>query len=74
MFYSDIIFFIFRRSLKRGESVRYLIPDSVIDYIQKHNLYQVISIMNIHTASNEAPIACLRGQFDLPLQYKIIKN
>ena len=49
--------------------MRYLIPDSVIDYIQKHNLYQVISIMNIHTASNEA---CLRGQFDLPMQYKII--
>ena len=33
----------FRRSIKRGESVKYLIPDPVIDYIKKHNLYQVIN-------------------------------
>lgn len=28
-----------RRALRRGLSVKYLIPDSVIDYIHKHNLY-----------------------------------
>lgn len=28
-----------RRALRRGQSVKYLIPDCVIDYIQKHNLY-----------------------------------
>ena len=32
-----------RRSLRRGESVKYLIPDAVIDYIKEHNLYQVTS-------------------------------
>jgi nicotinate (nicotinamide) nucleotide adenylyltransferase len=29
-----------RRSLQRGESVRYLVPDAVLDYIQHHKLYQ----------------------------------
>ncbi|XP_028283710.1 nicotinamide/nicotinic acid mononucleotide adenylyltransferase 3 [Parambassis ranga] len=28
-----------RRALRRGLSVKYLIPDSVIDYIHQHNLY-----------------------------------
>ncbi|KAM9845401.1 nicotinamide/nicotinic acid mononucleotide adenylyltransferase 3-like [Aulostomus maculatus] len=28
-----------RRALRRGLSVKYLIPDSVIEYIHKHNLY-----------------------------------
>nr|XP_057924188.1 nicotinamide/nicotinic acid mononucleotide adenylyltransferase 3 isoform X1 [Doryrhamphus excisus] len=28
-----------RRALRRGTSVKYLIPDSVIEYIQQHNLY-----------------------------------
>ncbi|CAH3185302.1 unnamed protein product [Porites evermanni] len=28
-----------RRSLRRGESVKYLIPDEVIDYIKANNLY-----------------------------------
>ncbi|PAA72173.1 hypothetical protein BOX15_Mlig027319g1, partial [Macrostomum lignano] len=28
-----------RRSLRRGESVRYLLPDSVIDYVYRHRLY-----------------------------------
>ncbi|XP_022045116.2 nicotinamide/nicotinic acid mononucleotide adenylyltransferase 1 [Acanthochromis polyacanthus] len=28
-----------RRALRRGLSVKYLIPDSVIEYIQRHNLY-----------------------------------
>ncbi|CAH1990521.1 unnamed protein product [Acanthoscelides obtectus] len=28
-----------RRALRRSESVRYLIPDKVIDYIHRHNLY-----------------------------------
>lgn len=28
-----------RRALRRGASVKYLIPDSVLQYIQQHNLY-----------------------------------
>nr|XP_046264538.1 uncharacterized protein LOC124069421 [Scatophagus argus] len=28
-----------RRALRRGLSVKYLVPDSVIEYIQQHNLY-----------------------------------
>ncbi|XP_078498397.1 nicotinamide/nicotinic acid mononucleotide adenylyltransferase 1 isoform X1 [Lissotriton helveticus] len=28
-----------RRALRRGESVRYLVPDSVLEYIRKHQLY-----------------------------------
>lgn len=28
-----------RRALRRGLSIKYLIPDSVIEYIEKHNLY-----------------------------------
>lgn len=32
-----------RRSLRRGESVKYLIPDEVIGYIKEHKLYQANS-------------------------------
>lgn len=28
-----------RRALRRGRSVKYLLPDSVIDYIHQHKLY-----------------------------------
>lgn len=28
-----------RRALKRGESAKYLVPDSVLDYIYKHGIY-----------------------------------
>lgn len=28
-----------RRALRRGQSVRYLLPDDVVNYIQKHKLY-----------------------------------
>ncbi len=28
-----------RQALQRGESIRYLVPDSVIDYIRQHQLY-----------------------------------
>ena len=36
----SVAIFCYRRSLSRGESVRYLVPDDVIDYIMKHQLYQ----------------------------------
>jgi len=29
-----------RHALQHGDSVRYLMPDNVIEYIQKHRLYQ----------------------------------
>lgn len=32
-----------RRALRRGQSVRYLVPDSVIGYIQEHELYSAES-------------------------------
>ena len=32
-----------RRCVQRGESVRFLVPDAVIDYINTNNLYQNIS-------------------------------
>lgn len=32
-----------RRALRRGQSVRYLVPDSVIQYIQEHKLYSAES-------------------------------
>uniref|UniRef100_H3AD97 Nicotinamide-nucleotide adenylyltransferase n=1 Tax=Latimeria chalumnae TaxID=7897 RepID=H3AD97_LATCH len=28
-----------RRALRRGKSIKYLLPDSVIDYIKQHNIY-----------------------------------
>ncbi|XP_077007487.1 nicotinamide/nicotinic acid mononucleotide adenylyltransferase 1 isoform X2 [Tamandua tetradactyla] len=28
-----------RRALRRGQSIRYLVPDLVLDYIEKHSLY-----------------------------------
>lgn len=30
---------VFRRALRRGESVKYLIPDPVIEYIKANKLY-----------------------------------
>ncbi|XP_059511576.1 nicotinamide/nicotinic acid mononucleotide adenylyltransferase 1 [Stegostoma tigrinum] len=32
-----------RQALRRGQSVKYVIPDSVIEYIQQHNLYDPCS-------------------------------
>ena len=32
-----------RRCVQRGESVRFLVPDAVIDYINANNLYRNIS-------------------------------
>ena len=36
------IFLFFRRALRRGESVKYLVQDVVIDYIKDHRLYGMI--------------------------------
>jgi nicotinate-nucleotide adenylyltransferase len=33
-----------REDLANGRSVRYLIPDGVLDYIQEHRLYQTVSL------------------------------
>ncbi|XP_014667507.1 PREDICTED: nicotinamide/nicotinic acid mononucleotide adenylyltransferase 1-like isoform X1 [Priapulus caudatus] len=35
-----------RRALGRGESVKYLLQDGVIDYIKKHELYGAVSTVN----------------------------
>lgn len=43
-----------RRALKRGESVKYLIPDPVIDYIQQHGLYTQSRIEDINSNHTEA--------------------
>ncbi|XP_060690855.1 nicotinamide/nicotinic acid mononucleotide adenylyltransferase 3 isoform X1 [Hemiscyllium ocellatum] len=38
-----------RRALRRGQSVKYLLPESVIDYIQQHNIYTAESeLQNIN--------------------------
>ncbi|XP_077495541.1 nicotinamide mononucleotide adenylyltransferase isoform X3 [Amblyomma americanum] len=38
-----------RRALKRGESVKYLLQDSVIDYIQQHGLYTQSRIEDVNS-------------------------
>ena len=50
-----------RRSLRRGESVKYLIPDAVIDYIKEHNLYQVTSwdLWQSHVELEDYSFVCL---------------
>nr|XP_033814854.1 nicotinamide/nicotinic acid mononucleotide adenylyltransferase 3 [Geotrypetes seraphini]XP_033814855.1 nicotinamide/nicotinic acid mononucleotide adenylyltransferase 3 [Geotrypetes seraphini] len=35
-----------RRALRRGQSVKYLVPDSVINYIRQHNIYTEDSEQN----------------------------
>jgi len=40
-----------RRAVRRGESVRYLLQDSVIDYIAKQQLYSCAS--NSSTSDND---------------------
>ncbi|PVD30033.1 hypothetical protein C0Q70_09294 [Pomacea canaliculata] len=39
--YNDISSTKIRRALRRGESVKYLLPDSVIEYVREHELYGV---------------------------------
>ncbi|ESO96869.1 hypothetical protein LOTGIDRAFT_214411 [Lottia gigantea] len=39
--FNDISATKIRRALRRGESVKYLVQDNVIDYIKKHQLYHV---------------------------------
>lgn len=41
--YQDVSSTKIRRALRRGESVKYLIQDSVIDYIREHQLYGIPS-------------------------------
>ena len=33
------LFSFFRRAIRRGESVKYLVPDPVIEYIKRNELY-----------------------------------
>lgn len=33
------LFAFFRRAIRRGESVKYLVPDPVIEYIKRNELY-----------------------------------
>jgi nicotinate-nucleotide adenylyltransferase len=40
-----------RRRLRGGQPVRYLVPDSVIDYIERHRLYSAASSGTPITAS-----------------------
>lgn len=40
-----------RRALQRGESVKYLLQDSVIDYIKKHQLYNIMTDTQYMTQS-----------------------
>ncbi|EEC10057.1 nicotinamide mononucleotide adenylyltransferase, putative [Ixodes scapularis] len=41
-----------RRALARGESVKYLLQDSVITYIQEHGLYRPSSVENQDDSDN----------------------
>ncbi|KAL3226495.1 hypothetical protein MRX96_004388 [Rhipicephalus microplus] len=43
-----------RRALMRGESVKYLIQDSVIDYIRQHGLYMESIMDDINSNHTEA--------------------
>lgn len=42
-----------RLSISKGESVKYLIPDSVIEYIRQHNLYQVTFLFVVTNFNND---------------------
>jgi len=33
----------YRTAVRRGESIRYLMPDPVIEYIMKHKLYSTVT-------------------------------
>lgn len=44
---------VIRRALRRGESVKYLIQDSVIDYIQLHGLYAQSCIEDVNSGHTE---------------------
>ncbi|XP_067108627.1 nicotinamide/nicotinic acid mononucleotide adenylyltransferase 3 isoform X1 [Osmerus mordax] len=47
-----------RRGLRRGQSVRYLVPDSVLEYVQQHHLYTHDS----ETLNQGAPLRPLTKQ------------
>lgn len=49
-----------RRALRRGQSVRYLLPDSVVHYIQEYNLYSAESEQK-NTAVVLAPLQRYTG-------------
>ncbi|RKP06570.1 hypothetical protein THASP1DRAFT_18308, partial [Thamnocephalis sphaerospora] len=51
-----------RLMLKRGMSVKYLLPDTVIEYIHKHGLYGTPSVAALSSsapAPEDAPDACM---------------
>lgn len=44
-----------RRAVKRGDSIRYLVQDSVINYIAQHQLYTVVTDNTLSVAAALAP-------------------
>ncbi|XP_075696697.1 nicotinamide/nicotinic acid mononucleotide adenylyltransferase 1 [Rhinoderma darwinii] len=68
-----------RRALRRGMSVRYLVPDPVLDYIKNHDLYNEESeeknshhILEPFLRNSQSPQFKLRGQFTPPLVFLLI--
>ncbi|XP_043268142.1 uncharacterized protein Nmnat [Venturia canescens] len=56
-----------RRALKRAESVRYLVQDSVIEYIYKHGIYdaKTVSIIKLELSTkNDNDFLCIQPKYE----------